>query len=96
MKLLEILSQINIDPNDLDIPKTDADSNTVGILLELAFGVMGGIAFLVIVIAGMQYVLSRGDADKAAKAKNTIIYAAVGLVIAVLAFTIVRYIAGSV
>ncbi len=96
MKLLEFFSQVNIDPNDLDIPKTNADSGTVQILLELAFGVMGGIAFLVIVIAGMQYVLSRGEADKAAKAKNTIIYAAVGLVLAVLAFTLVRYIAGSV
>lgn len=96
MKLQEIFSQVNIDPNDLDIPKTNADSGTVQILLELTFGVMGGIAFLVIVIAGMQYVLSRGEADKAAKAKNTIIYAAVGLVLAVLAFTLVRYIAGSV
>lgn len=95
LKRISHLAQIDIKPDEIDVPKTGADSSIIETLLTLTFSVMGAVAFLVIVIAGMQYVLSRGDADKAAKARNTIIYAAIGLVIAVMAFTIVRFVTES-
>ena len=94
MQIFKLISQIEIDPNDLDIPtEVAADDNTVAQLLEITFGVLGAVALLVIIIAGMRFVLSRGEPDKAAKARNTVIYAAVGLVLAMLAFTFVRIIA---
>jgi uncharacterized membrane protein YjfL (UPF0719 family) len=40
----------------------------------------------------MKFVLSRGNPDAVAKARNTIIYAAVGLVISMLSFAIVRFV----
>ena|SRR6056297_1471586 len=91
--LLSQLSQVTIDPGELDaLPQTTATDDSVATILELAFTLIGSIAFLVIVIAGLRFVLSRGNADSAAKARNTIIYAVVGLVIAVLAFSIVRFV----
>jgi hypothetical protein len=57
--------------------------------LSVAFGIIGALAFLIIVIAGMRYMLAQGDPSSTAQAKNTIIYALVGLVIAILAESIV-------
>ena len=45
-----------------------------------------------IVYAGIQYVISAGDSGKVAKAKNIIIYAIVGLLIAVFSYTIVNFV----
>ncbi len=93
----ELLGQIDISQDELNIPKdVAADSSTVEIVLELAFGLLGMIAFIVIIIAGLQFVLSRGEPEKAAKARRTIIYAAVGLVIAVSAFTLVQFVTETV
>lgn len=60
--------------------------------LEITFGALGAIAVLIITIAALQYVLSGGDSAKIAKAKDTIIYALVGLVVAVAAYAIVRFV----
>ena len=97
-----LLAQIDINRGDLEIPKTGTDSagnptdtalgSDIEIALQLAFGIMGAIAFLVIVVAGLQFVLSRGDAEKSARARNAIIYAAIGLGLSTLAFTIVRFV----
>ena len=102
-KLYIRFSQINIGEDQLDIPNVDVDransdgnNAAVADILELAFGAIGAVAFLVIVIAGLQFILSRGNAEAAGKARNTIIYAAIGIVIAVLAFTIVRFVGRSV
>jgi hypothetical protein len=58
------------------------------------FGIFGAVAFLFIVIGGFRYVISSGDPKNTAKAKNTIIYALVGLVITISADAIVNFIAG--
>jgi TRAP-type C4-dicarboxylate transport system permease small subunit len=93
----KILAQVDIQLDQLDIP-TDVttDSDRVQAILQVVFATLGAIAFLVIVIAGLQFVLSRGEPEKAAKARRTIIYAAVGLVVAVLAFSIIGFITESV
>jgi hypothetical protein len=93
MNVLRSLSQISIDPGDLDIPLADApDDQTVAYILELAFGMLGAVSMLVIVIAGIQYILSRGDGAKAGNARSVIIYAGVGMAVALTAFAIVRFI----
>ena len=62
----------------------------------LVFGIMGAVALLVITIAGFKYVLSQGNPQETAKAKNTILYALIGLVVAILAFNIVKFVVGRV
>ncbi len=96
MNILYTLSQITIREDELDLPMGNVTDNTVATVLETMFSIMGIVAMLVIVIAGMLFSLSRGNPDKAGKARNAIIYAAVGLVIAMLAFAIVRYVVRNV
>ena len=44
------------------------------------------------IIGGVQYMTSAGDTQKVTKAKNTILYGLIGLVICVLAFAIVNFV----
>lgn len=77
-------------PDDTKIPKPIPDSNTVQIALNFFFGLIGVVAVLIITIAGFQYVISRGDPQKTAKAKDAILYAVIGLVVAILGGAIVN------
>lgn len=54
--------------------------------------VLGAIAVLVIIIGGIRYVTSAGDASRVKLAKDTILYAVIGLVIAILAYAIVNFV----
>lgn len=53
--------------------------------------VLGIVAVLVIIIAGFRYVTSQGDEAGIKTAKNAILYAVIGLVIAMLAYVIVNF-----
>lgn len=54
--------------------------------------IVGIVAVIMIVIGGFKYITSSGDANKTASARNTIIYALVGLIIVALAQVIVRFV----
>ena len=54
--------------------------------------ILGAIAVIVIVIGGFMYATSAGDAQKAKTAKDMILYAAIGIVVAMLAFAIVQFV----
>lgn len=60
----------------------------VNILLFL----IGTIAVIMIIIGGLRYVTSGGDSSGVTGAKNTILYAVIGLVVAVLAYAIVNFV----
>lgn len=74
------------------LPTSSANTATVQNALQIVFGIIGALAFLMIVISGFRYVLSAGNPDRASRAKNGIIYALIGLVIALAAETIVTYV----
>lgn len=54
--------------------------------------VAGGIAVIFIIIGGFRYVTSSGDSSKVASARSAIIYAAVGIVVVLLARVIVSFV----
>ena len=56
--------------------------------------VLGAVSVIVIIIAGIMYTTSSGDAALITKAKNTLLYAVVGLVVAIMAYAIVNYVIG--
>lgn len=58
--------------------------------------VIGAVAVLMIVIGGLRYTLSAGDAGSTKSAKDTVLYAVIGLVIAVAAYAIVNFVLTSV
>lgn len=65
-------------------------------ILYAIIGVSGLVAVIFIVIGGVNYMTSGGDAGKLQKAKNTILYACIGLVICVLAFAITNWTIGAI
>lgn len=63
-------------------------------ILRAVIGVAGVVAAVYVVIGGIQYMTSTGDSGKIAKAKNTILYALIGLIVCALAFAIVNWAIG--
>lgn len=59
-------------------------------------GVLGLVAVIFIVVGGINYMTSAGDAGKLKKAKDTILYAVIGLIISALAFAIVNFVIGGI
>jgi cytochrome bd-type quinol oxidase subunit 2 len=100
MNLMHILSQIDIEvgegENQINLPgpNTANDGSTINTLMQFAFIIGGVAAMFVIILAGIQFITSQGDPEKAKKARSTIIYAVIGLVICVSSFTIVRFVLG--
>jgi hypothetical protein len=75
----------------------DPVSGSHGILLDVSrivAIVAGAAAIIIIIIGGLQLVTSGGDTAKVQKARQSIIYAAVGLVVIILAQTIISLVIG--
>jgi hypothetical protein len=54
--------------------------------------VIGAISVIMLIIGGIRYVVSGGDAGAVTSAKNTILYAVVGIVVAILAYALVNFV----
>lgn len=61
-------------------------------IVNVLLYVLGAVSIVVIIMAGVFYTLSAGDQNQVTKAKNTLLYAVVGLVVALLAYAIVNFI----
>ena len=61
-------------------------------ILNIVIGVLGLVCVIVIIIGGVNYMTSSGDAGKVKKGKDTILYGLIGLVICALAFAIVNWV----
>lgn len=68
-----------------------ADSLVKQITNVLLF-VVGAAAIIMIIWGGIKYVTSGGDSAGVTSAKNTILYAVIGLIVAVLAYTLVNFV----
>ena len=71
---------------------TDELPNVVQGIANAIILVAGVIAVVFIIYGGIQYMTSAGDSAKTKKAKDTILYAAIGLIICALAFAIVNFV----
>ena len=56
---------------------------------------IGAVSVLVLIYGGFQYVTSTGDKSRVENAKNTILYAIIGIVVAILAYAIVSFVIGA-
>ena len=61
-------------------------------IVEVLLTAVGVISIIMIVIGGIMFALSSGDAQKAAKARNTVLYAVVGLAVSLFASAIVNFV----
>lgn len=65
-------------------------------IVNIILYVLGIVAVIMIVIGGFRYVISGGDSGAVTGAKNTILYAVIGLIVAILAYAIVNFVIKSV
>lgn len=65
-------------------------------VLQVVFGIAGGIALLIIARAALNYTTSQGEPQEIEKAKNAILYAIAGLIISIISFSIVSFVLGKV
>lgn len=80
-----------VDPDE----NSDLTTNVVNIL-NAVIGVLSFVCVVVIILGGVQYMTSSGDAGKVKKAKDTILYGVIGLVVCVLAFAIVNFVISNI
>lgn len=84
----------NGQPAACGLPTVDANSGNLHGALLIVFAIIGAIAVLMIVLSGLRFVLAQGNPQETAKARNTIIYAAIGLVISIAAEAFVAMVLG--
>ena len=80
----EKVTEVNGGGDDLVSSVTTILSNVIAIL--------GLVCVVVMIIGGVNYMISSGDAGKVKKAKDTILYGLIGLVVCVLAFALVNFV----
>ena len=76
------------------IPKVDANNATANNIVGGVLLIIGAICIVFIIIGAIQYIISMGDSSKIKKAKDSILYAVVGLIVSGIAFFIVQFVVG--
>lgn len=69
---------------------TDGTDSYLSTFVNLILFIAGAVAVIVIIVGGIRYITSTGDAMRIKQAKDTVLYGIVGLVIALIAYAIVN------
>lgn len=93
--LLNLGAAAGIDASPLPQDST-ADQSFIQAGLDIIFTILGAVAVMMMVIGGIKYAGSQGDPSGVSKAKATMIYAVIGLIIAILAVVIVDFVFGRI
>lgn len=59
-----------------------------------ALFIIGAVSVLMLIYGGIRYTVSGGDTKQVTDAKNTILYAVVGIIVAIMAYAIVNFVIG--
>jgi hypothetical protein len=85
------------DPNAADYPLVckDKDKKVTDFttpIINIILYAVGSLAVIMIIFSGILYIMSGGDANAVTKAKNTLMYSVIGLIVALLAYAIVNFV----
>ena len=72
--------------------KDEDASSLIGTIINVLLFLVGTLSVIMIIVSGIFYVTSSGDSSKVARAKNTLLYSVVGLVVAFIAFAVVNWV----
>ena len=79
--------------NTGNVPENiDGNDGLVTTVVNILLWAIGLISVIMIIIGGIRYATSNGDSNAVTAAKNTIMYAVIGLVIAIFAYAIVNFV----
>jgi hypothetical protein len=71
-------------------------NNAIKVAINIFAVIVGVIAVIMVIIAGATFITSNGESGKLAKAKTSVIYAIVGMILVAAAETVVHFVIGSV
>ena len=86
------------DKEDCDLIKHNEIDNThttISMPISWAFWLLAAISVIMIIVGGIKYVTSQGNQQQLQSAKNTVLYAVIGLVVAIAARAIVMLVVDS-
>lgn len=96
IKQLAISNNVSGDPTINNVAGGDDLPGYVTTMLNGVIAVLGIVCVVVIIVGGVNYMTSSGDAGKVKKAKDTILYGLIGLAVCVLAFAIVNFVIANI
>ena len=102
MKLLALLSAVTIDGNGNVTGGSGFASPTTSLGSVITKGVnvfafiIGAISIIMVLVGALRYVISGGNPQSTKEAKDTILYAVIGLVIVILSLAIVTFVTGAI
>lgn len=73
---------------------TSGINSLVSVVVSVLSYIVGGVAIIMIIVGGFRFIISGGDSNSTASARNTIVYALIGLAVAVLAQILVHFVLG--
>ncbi len=89
-------SGINDPAANCDAAGADSPGQTVDNIIKLVINILslivGVVSVIMIIIGGLKYITSGGDSGNITGAKNTILYAIIGLVVVALAQVVVKFV----
>lgn len=68
----------------------------VGSIANVLIFLVGAASVIMIIVAGLSYVVSGGNSDQVVKAKNTILYAVIGIIVSISSYAIANFVITSV
>jgi hypothetical protein len=77
--------------NDWGLVTADT-AGTFGTISNYALTILGALSVIIIIVSGIQFMVSSANPDKVKKARNTIYFALTGLAVAILASTIINFV----
>ena len=96
VKIMAASSREKLEKEIQDLPNQDFGQNNVSNIFNVAYSLVGLVAVAFIIYGAVQYITANGDAGKLTKAKHTIMYAVVGMMIVLLAAAITYFITSSI
>lgn len=90
----EIVNDLGINSggnDDFNLPNVEADDNAVQNVLQTIFIAAGAVSVIFVAVGGLRYVISDGNEQRIKQAKETILYAIVGLIVSISAYGIVGF-----
>lgn len=78
-----------------DMPEDlTGDNGIVTTVINTMLFIVGILSVIMIIYAGIRYVTAHGDKGQVEGAKNTLIYAIVGLIVSIVAYALVNWVVG--
>lgn len=78
--------------NEMKNKQIDGNNGVIRTVSNILIWVVGIVSVIMIMWSGFKYITAAGDTSKVASAKSSLIYAIVGLIVAIMAYAIVNFI----